>query len=137
MSNGDSNLRGTGWITFAGIVLIIVGVVSIFDGIWAFRYSNQVEDLPDDSLAKLVFFEDNLTAWGWIWLILGIVILVAGIGVFSRQQWARWTGIVVASLAILGNLSWAAIQGSQALIGTLMAILVIYGLAAHGGELEE
>ena len=129
MSNGDSIGKGTGWITFAGIVLIIVGVVSIFDGIWAFRY--------DDTVAAVIFFEDNLTAWGWIWLILGVVILVAGFGVFSRQQWARWTGIVVAGLAILGNLAWASVQGNQALIGTIMAILVIYGLAAHGAELEE
>ena len=118
--------KGSGWLTYSGIMLVLIGAVSILDAIWAFRY--------DDTVADLVFFEDNLAAWGWIWLIVGIVLIAAGVGIFNRAQWARWTGIVVASLALLSNLSWAQIQPTQGLIGALLSGLVIYGLARYGEE---
>lgn len=118
--------KGTGWITYSGIMLIIAGVISIVDSIWAFRY--------DDTLAALVFFEEDLAVWGWWWLIVGILLFVAGMAVFSRQQWARWVGIVAASVALINNLAWASIQPTQGLIGALVAGLVIYGLAAYGGD---
>ncbi len=116
--------RGTGWVTYAGIMMIVVGMISIVDAIWAFRYN--------DTLADLVFFENNIQTWGVIWLIVGVVLIAAGFGVFSAQPWARVTGIVAASVAVLSNLSWAQIQPQQGLIGALLASLVIYGLAVHG-----
>ena len=116
--------EGTGWITFAGVMMIIAGAASILDAIWAFRYN--------DTIVDLVFFEDSLTAWGWIWLILGVILIIAGFGVFRGESWAQLTGIVFASLAILANLSWAQAQPTQGLIGAILAGLVVYGLAAHG-----
>ena len=118
--------KGSGWITYSGIMLILGGTVSIVDAIWAFRY--------DDTAVDLVFFEENLAAWGWIWLILGALLIAAGFGVFQRSPWARWTGIIVAGLAVLSNLSWAQVQPQQGLIGVLLAALVIYGLAVYGEE---
>jgi hypothetical protein len=120
----DQAVRGTGWVTYAGILLIVAGVVAIVDAIWAFRYN--------DSVADLVLFEDNIEVWGVIWLIVGVVLLAAGYGVFSAQQWARWTGIIAASFAVVSNLSWARVQPTEGLIGAILAILVVYGLAAHG-----
>ena len=122
MANGDT--KGTGWVAYAGIMLVLAGFVSILDAIWAFRYNDTVTDL--------VFFEDSLSTWGWIWLILGIVLVAAGFGVFRGEPWAQWTGIVFASLAILSNLSWAQVQPQQGLIGALLSILVVYALVAHG-----
>lgn len=121
-----STTKGSGWITYSGIMMILVGVVSILDAIWAFRYN--------DTLADLLFFEDNLTAWGWIWLIVGVVLIAAGVGIFNKAQWARWTGVVAASLAVLTNLSWMQIQPQQGLIGAILASLVIYGLVVYGEE---
>ena len=118
--------KGTGWVTFAGIMVVVGGAASILDAIWAFRYDNTVVDL--------VFFEDSLTAWGWIWLILGVLLIIAGFGIFRGEPWAQYTGIVFASLAILANLSWAQVQPTQGLIGAGLAGLVVYGLAAHGDK---
>jgi uncharacterized membrane protein HdeD (DUF308 family) len=116
--------KGTGWVTYAGIMLIVSGMISIIDAIWAFRYK--------DTLVDLVFFENNIQTWGVIWLIVGVVLIAAGFGVFSAQSWARVTGIVAASVAVLSNLSWAEVQPQQSLIGALLGSLVIYGLAVHG-----
>lgn len=119
-----ADTKGTGWVTYSGIMLIVAGFGALIDAIWAFRY--------DDTLAALVIFEDNLTMWGVIWLIVGAVLIAAGFGVFNAQPWARVTGIVAASLAMLSNLSWASVQPQQALIGAVLAALVIYGLAVYG-----
>ena len=120
----DATTKGTGWVTYAGILLLVAGVSSIIDAIWAFRY--------DDTLSDLVFFEGDLAVWGVIWLIIGGVLLAAGYAVFQGESWARWTGIIAGSVAIVSNLSWAQIQPTQGLIGAIMASLLVYGLAAHG-----
>jgi hypothetical protein len=52
----------------------------------------------------------------------------------NHTQWARWTGVVFASLAVVSNLSWAQIQPQQGLIGAFLAALVIYGLVVYGEE---
>ena len=64
---------GVGWLAFAASLLVIVGIFKIFDAIWAFKY--------DDELAgevRTIVFDQDLTAWGWIWLLLGILLIVAG-----------------------------------------------------------
>lgn len=122
----DQATKGSGWLTYSGIMLIIAGAVSIFDAIWAFRY--------DDTIVDLVFLEENLAAWGVIWLILGAVLIGAGFAVMNKTPWARWTGIVAAGFAIVSNLSWAQVQPQQGLIGALLAALVVYGLAVYGAE---
>jgi hypothetical protein len=104
-------------------MLIVAGAVSILNSIWAFRYS--------DTLADLIIFEEDLEVWGIIWLVVGIILILAGIALFSLERWARWVGIVAASIAILSNLSWAQIQPTQSLIGAALAALVVYGLAAR------
>lgn len=126
MANGEGSTKGTGWITFSGILLIVAGAVSLLDALWAFRY--------DDTIVALILFEDNLTVWGVVWLVVGIILFAAGFGVFSHAQWARWTGIIAASIAVLSNLSWAQAQPQESLIGAILAVLVIYGLAAYGGD---
>jgi uncharacterized membrane protein HdeD (DUF308 family) len=119
-----ADTKGTGWVTYSGILLILGGVIALFDAIWAFRYSDTVVDL--------ILFENNLEVWGVIWLIVGAVVIAAGFGVFNAKPWARVVGIVAASLSIVSNLNWAQIQPTQALIAAILAALVIYGLAVHG-----
>jgi hypothetical protein len=122
MSN--ESVHGTGWVTFAGILLIVGGVGAVIDAIWAFRYN--------DTFSSLVVFPDHLWVWGLAWLIIGIVLIAAGFGVFKALPWARWTGIIAASIAIVSNLSWARLQPTEGLIGAILATLVVYGLAAYG-----
>lgn len=122
MDNGDT--KGTGWVTYAGIMIVVSGFVSIVDAIWAFRYN--------DTIVDLVLFEDSLAAWGWIWLILGVVMILTGFAVFRGETWAQWAGVVFASVAIVSNLSWAQVQPQQGLIGALLSTLVVYGLVVHG-----
>jgi hypothetical protein len=120
--------RGTGWITYAGIMLVIGGISAAFTAGRAWRY----DDTPIDTL----FYDDNLTVWGWIFLVLGVLTIIAGIAVMRRHaQWARWFGIVVSALVIFSRLSFQFVYPWESLLQVLLAALVIYGLVAHGEPL--
>ena len=80
--------------------------------------------------------ERNLELWGGFSLIGGVVMLTSAIGVFSGRNWGRWTGIVIAVLAIVWNVGWAEIQPIQSLIGALINISVVFALATHPVTVE-
>jgi len=116
--------RGTGWIAFSGIMLMLVGMRDILDGAWALDNK--------DTHINALFFEDNLANWGWFYLIVGVVLVAAGIAVFNRVQWARWVGIFAATVAIILNSLWLFAYPIPAGVSILLAVLVIYGLAVYG-----
>jgi hypothetical protein len=115
--------RDIGWITFAGIMLMVAGMSRIFDGIWALRY--------DDTVADLAFFEDNIEIWGVFWIALGVALFAAGWAIFNRAQWARWLGLVAAAVSVPMSLSWAYVNPGAAIIAATLGILVIWALAVH------
>jgi hypothetical protein len=119
--------KGSGWLLFASIMLILVGVYNLIWGIaaaanssvWVFN-------------TKLVF--QNLKFWGWFYLIIGVLEICAGFGVLTKNQWARWFGIVVASIsAILAFFFIWAYPGWAIMIITI-DVLVIYGLGEYGSR---
>src|SRR3954447_593837 len=83
-----------GWVTFAGITITLVGVVHAIEGLVAL-----VE--PDHFLvgSSGLVLTLSYTAWGWIHLVLGVVLVVAGVGVLNRNRVSRWIGIVACGLS--------------------------------------
>jgi hypothetical protein len=73
-------VTGSGWLSFAGILILLIGVFKFVDGIWALANKHYRSDL---SGATYVF---NLTGWGWIHLLLGAVLIATGIGVLGGQE---------------------------------------------------
>jgi hypothetical protein len=110
-----------GWATYSAIMLFSGGLIGLVNGVWAIRY--------EKTEADLVLAETNLTAWGMVALIGGVLMLAAGIGVFYGRKWARWTGIALAASAILWSVGWAEVQPTQSLIGALLGATVVFGLA--------
>jgi hypothetical protein len=117
---------GSGWIGFAGIMLILAGALDIVDGIWALG--------AQDTRFDAIFWDNNIEAWGWFYLILGIVLVFAGFAVFQRAQWAVWTGIIVAGIGAVTNMFWVFTFPIASLILVTVNILVIYALAVYGTE---
>ena len=107
-----TSTRGTGWLTFAGIVLIFAGVMRFFDGIWAFRYNGSLPDALQDAT-----FGDDLTTYGWIYVLVGLILVLAGFGVLYRSQFSRWIGIIAAAIGGLER------DGVAALLPDLVAHL--------------
>lgn len=120
---------GSGWLLFAGIMLIIAGCFNAIDGIAAISDSKVFTENQ-----TIVF--TNLHTWGWIMLIIGTIQLFAGFGVMNRSQWARWFGIIVASLNAIAQMAFVAVFPAWALTIMTIDVLIIYGLAAYGGRLE-
>ena len=121
--------RAANWLAFAGALLVIGGAFKIFDALWAFKYDDEVSDE-----VQTIVFENDLASWGWVWLIVGIVLVAAGIAVVSRVQWARWVGIVAASLAAISFLPWIYYQPLWTILSVSLAVMAVYALATYGGR---
>ena len=115
---------GTGWIVYSGVMLTIVGFLDIVDGLWAIDRA--------DSRSNNLLYADKLGGWGWFYLILGIILVLTGIGVFFRSQVARWIGVIAAGVAIVANMLWVFVFPITSLIIILLASLVLYGLVVYG-----
>jgi hypothetical protein len=125
-----ANNRWAGWIGFAGWLMVIIGVLDFFEGMIAV-IRGQYFVLTANQI--IVF---DLRTWGWITLIWGIVILLAGLGLLSGSGWARWFAIVVLSLNIFGQLGF--VGGAQyplwALTVLALSFFVLYALIVHWDE---
>ncbi|GHD54346.1 DUF7144 family membrane protein [Streptomyces galbus] len=86
-----------GLMAFAAVMLSIVGILDIFRGIAAIA-----EDDIFVSTRNYVF-QFDLTGWGWIHLILGVVAVLVSIGLFQAATWARVAGVAIAGLVIIAN----------------------------------
>ncbi len=120
--------QADGWLLFAGIALMVAGVMRIFDAIWAFRYHGV---LPSNLEAAI--FGHSLKTYGWIYLIVAIVMILAGVGVMARSQIARWIGIAAAAILGISAIWWMPYYPIWSLTYIGICFLIIYGLAAHGG----
>ena len=119
-----------GWIGFAGMVLLIIGFIDIFQGLIA---------LFEDEyfvVTRAGFLAVDLTTWGWVLLIWGVLLCVAGIGLGAGQTWARWFAIVVVSLNVFAQLGF--LGNSQyplwALTALTLNIVVLYALTVRWDE---
>jgi hypothetical protein len=116
-----------GWIGFAGILMVIMGVIDVFQGVIAL-----VED-EYYAPAESGFLLFDLTAWGWTLLIWGALLMVAGFGLMSGQSWARWFTIVVVSVNFIVQLGF--LGNSQTPLWTLtvvaLNIIVLYALVVR------
>src|SRR3954452_1047331 len=86
-----TDVRGDGWLFFAGSMLGLAGLMRILDSIWAFAYSGSIPDGLKDGLLG-----SNLNNYGWTWLIVGCVLIGASFMVITRSQFARWIGMFAA-----------------------------------------
>jgi hypothetical protein len=130
---GSSETTGwTGWVAFAAAMMAIVGILSVIAGLGAL--------LRDQSYfatngGRLLVFD--YTAWGWIHIIIGVLLILVSVGLFSGSTVARAAAIVVVGLNLIAQFTW--IDSAPWWSVTMIAIdvLVIYAIVVHGRELHE
>jgi hypothetical protein len=129
-------VKRSGWLTFSAVIMIIAGIMRILDGIWAFRYKGAVVDNLHQAI-----FGDSLTTYAWIWVIVGAILIFAGLLVLGEQTvgsvLARWVGVVGAGIMAITAVSWLAYYPVWSLIYIGFSVLVIYGLLAHYDDRTE
>jgi hypothetical protein len=118
-----------GWTAFAAIMLIIYGVFDVIQGIVALA-NNEFFVVTEEYV-----FRFNITTWGWIHLIGGIILIFAGAGIFSGNLLARTVGVVMAGLAVIWNFAWLPYYPIWSIIAIAIGIAVIWALTAHGRDI--
>jgi hypothetical protein len=116
-----------GWIGFAGWLMVIMGGLDFFEGLIAIIRDKYYVLTPN----QIIVFD--VTTWGWITLIWGVVLVFAGIALLSGAGWARWFTIVAGSLNFFVQLGF--VGSSQfplwALTVLALNVVVLYGLIVH------
>jgi hypothetical protein len=118
---------GGGWLTFAGILLIIAGVINFIGGLGAIDNSKFF-------VANTQYVVGDLKTWGWFILILGAVQILTGFGLFARNSAARGVGVVFAGLNATVQLLMLPAYPLWSLAIFTMDILIIYGLVTYGSD---
>lgn len=127
MNERYEELRGAGWIMFAGIMLMIAGTLNTVGGIAAIDDANFW-------VAEAQFQFADLNTWGWILLVVGLIQLVAAFSIWSGGGFGRVVGITSASVNALIQLFFLPAFPFWALAIFTLDLLVIYGLAVYGGR---
>lgn len=126
----DETTGWVGWIIFAGTMMIIGGSLNALQGL--------VAAVNDDWVVwqnrSNVYLD--LSAWGWIHLVLGVVVVICGFGVFTGNVLARAVAVILAGLSMLANFLFIPVYPVWALTIITIDILVIWALTAHGGEMR-
>ena len=126
-STDSSYVEGSGWVLFAGIMLMIIGVLNAIYGIAAI-------DKSSFFVANTQFILSGLNTWGWVLLIIGVLQLVAAFSVWRGGSFGRWFGIAVASLNAIAALLAIPAYPLWSLAIFAIDVLVIYGLTTYGGD---
>jgi hypothetical protein len=119
-----------GWIYFASVMMIIAGTLNAIQGLVAIVNDEWV---VWGNSANLYL---DLTNWGWVHLIVGGVVLLAGFGVLTGNVIARGIAVLVASVSIVANFMFIPAYPVWALTIIALDAFVIFALTAHGRELR-
>ncbi|MCJ0874545.1 hypothetical protein [Streptomyces sp. AP-93] len=119
---GAGSAWAAGGAMFAGVVLLVDGVIAVLKGI-----SGIANDDVYGRLGDYVYTFDT-SAWGWIHLLLGVVLAFVGWGILKSAQWARATGVVLAGLSIVVNFMWLPYAPMWALVSIALGVFVIWSL---------
>ena len=127
-SNRSSGAVGLTY--FAAFMLIMIGFFHALAGLSGI--------LKDEFYVKTPNYLVNLDAsgWGWIHLIVGIIILLAGFGLFTGAVWARTVAVIIALISAIANFVFIPVYPFWAITVIVIDVLVIWALTAHGSEMR-
>lgn len=120
-----------GWIGFAGVIMMLLGTFHAIQGLVAL-FNDEYYLVSSSGLV----LELDYTAWGWVHLIAGAVLVGAGLGVFGGQVWARAVGVGVAVLSAIVNVAFLAAYPVWSLMMIALDVVLILALTVHGSEVK-
>jgi hypothetical protein len=130
MSEREPSAGAVGWISFAGIVMIISGGFSILQGLGMLINAEQFPG--EDSV-----FSGDAKTWGWIVLLVGTIVLLSGLAVFTGNVLARTVGVIFASVSALTQFVSIQFRPVWAICVIAIDIAIIWALTAHGRDIQK
>ena len=125
-TGGISTRVSTGWAFFAGTILFIVGS---FNAIYGLTAIFKDEVLTGTGSGGVIVWD--VTGWGWIHLLVGIIMILAGIGLFTGQNWARWAAIFFCMVNAITQVAFITVFPLWTILIVTLDIIVIYQLTAN------
>ncbi|MFG1625523.1 hypothetical protein [Kribbella sp. NPDC049227] len=120
-----------GFVVFAGALLMVEGLINVVHGLTAL--------LSDERLGmhqeRLVIV--NVTAWGWVVLISGLLLIPIGGALLTGAPWSRIAGIVVVSLHAVTQIAWLSAYPVWAVLMLALDVIVLYALTARWSEVQD
>jgi hypothetical protein len=120
-----------GFTLFAALMMIMAGCFQAFVGLIAI-FQNEFF-----VATRKYIFQFDATTWGWIHLILAVIVGLAGMALLAGQTWARVVGIILAVLSAIANFLFIPYYPIWSLLIITLDVFVIWALAAHGREIGE
>jgi hypothetical protein len=130
MSQREGSAWAAGWISFAGFMMIMLGSFHAIAGLVGI-----INDTFYVPTQKYILQFDR-TTWGWIHLLVGIIVVLAGFGVFTGALWARIVGVILAVVSAIAAFAWLPYYPIWGIAIIVVAIAVIWALTMHGREVE-
>ena len=121
-----------GWIAFAAVMMILLGFFHAIQGLVALL-DDKTFLIADSGLTVSVSY----TTWGWVHLIGGIIIALAGISLFAGRMWARIVGVILAFVSAIANIAFLSAYPIWSAIMIVLDILIIWALTVHGSEMKQ
>ncbi|MFC3347726.1 hypothetical protein ACFOOM_09860 [Streptomyces echinoruber] len=120
----------TGWTAAAAVLMIFGGLMAVFEGIAAIAKDDIFVTTPNFT------YEFSLTGWGWVHLILGILVALTGFALFSGAVWARAAAVVLAGLSMLANFAWLPYQPVWSIVLIVVDGFIIWALCSPRREAQ-
>ena len=122
-----------GWVAFAGLLLMIIGGLDFLQGLVAV-IRDQYYIVGDNGALVL-----DVSQWGWVMMIWGVVLTLVGYGLVSAATWARWAAIVVVGLNFIAQLAYDGSSGYTLWSLTVLAlnVVVLYALIVRWSDAKE
>ncbi|MEU3647292.1 hypothetical protein AB0E59_28190 [Lentzea sp. NPDC034063] len=117
-----------GWIWFAGIMMIVMGAFNAIEGlVGLFRGEYYVANGE-----QVIVFD--LTTWGWITLLLGVLVALSGAALLSGSAWARVVTVILAAVNAVAQLAFVSVHPVWSTIVITLCVVVIWAVVVHGNE---
>ena len=120
-----------GWVVFAGTMAVIVGIFTAIQGLVAL-FDDQYFVVAKGELLLLDF-----TAWGWIHLLVGLILVLVGFGIIRGAPWGLVAGVVLAGVNAILQLGFLAAYPVWSILIIALDVVVIYALIVHGREMAD
>ncbi len=118
----------TGAVLFAGVMMLVVGIFQALQGLSAIL-KDDVAVVTENYLLEL-----DLTAWGWIHLLLGVLVLFAGLALMAGKTWGRIVALILATLSMIANFAYIPFYPFWSILMIAIMVWVIWVLTTRWAE---
>ena len=125
MATRDTTREPTGWVIFAGVMMLLIGFLNFFYGLAAVMNDDVVVVGGNGAIIA------DLTTWGWVTMILAVILVLTGVGLLTGAGWARWVGVFLVILNAIEQVWIFPAAPLWAFIVIVLDVIIIYNLTAR------